>query len=665
MLCVNKRTPLTLFQSRLLTLADPDFLLIIDPRLDEFRWAPELARAQWQPFWYGRVRERAERDEFRSLFHERVTLPTGDDDPPKVFDADRPGLTWRTAAILGLPFSNAAVTRVAQMDEGVVSPYRRSLQYLAQVAGLQRWVVFGDANDFSLAAEFWSLRALGGRPAWRPLDELESEALPKPIERFSQGIVLHAPGAEEAAAEAAARWSQAGRTVEAAPADPSQRLPNDTEPSWVRQTVPVPVHRDRLRLSTPGPRQLREPIPPRFPGVASFRIRSPEPGDPDGILLTRNERSRELVAEGPSGARRVTRHGVAEFLNVASPQLVQLPLVSYRDAVAAPFEAAGLPVSSSDKGDYQQLALERAGGLLYLSWLLRQPQSERLLDLFFETPGGQPASFRRAVTFAELTQRIHQTITPPSGRLRSEKRGAADAWLRTWTQKLLDRELMIGGYLLDCPHCRARGWYPASAVAQRHQCERCGAHNVVPASNSRTFRLNEAFFMMRQQGGQVVTLTLAALRKQAEESFLYLAETVVRDGATSREVDIAALVDGELVLVEAKSNNSLSANEVAKYRHLARRCGAKRVIFATTARPDVVCGGRSCDGCVAAFGEHHADRAWAVGAQALIQQARTALASDEIAVDTWCFYHLVGQHPTLPLEEFIRRPSEQKPTLPK
>lgn len=161
--------------------------------------------------------------------------------------------------------------------------------------------------------------------------------------------------------------------------------------------------------------------------------------------------------------------------------------------------------------------------------------------------------------------------------------------------------------------------------------------------------------MMREQGGQVVTLALAALRREATESFLYLAETEIVDSSV-REVDIAALVDGALVLVEAKSNNSLSTAEVNKYRYVARRCGAARVIFATTNQPDALCGGEECDTCVASYGTNHADRAWNIGAQALIQDARTALAAHGIHVESWCYHHLVGQYSTSPLEEFIRAP---------
>jgi hypothetical protein len=80
----------------------------------------------------------------------------------------------------------------------------------------------------------------------------------------------------------------------------------------------------------------------------------------------------------------------------------------------------------------------------------------------------------------------------------------------------------------------------------------------------------------------VVTLVLALLRREARESFLYLPETTYDDGVRAREIDAAALVDGKLIIVEAKSNDALSQTEVAQYRYLARRTHAWRLVFATS-----------------------------------------------------------------------------------
>jgi hypothetical protein len=76
-----------------------------------------------------------------------------------------------------------------------------------------------------------------------------------------------------------------------------------------------------------------------------------------------------------------------------------------------------------------------------------------------------------------------------------------------------------------------------------------------------SFSLNEAFYQFILNHGEIVTLSLAHLREAAEDSFLYLPETSLDDGTRTREIDAAALLDGRLVLVEAKSNARLTVAE--------------------------------------------------------------------------------------------------------
>ncbi len=169
--------------------------------------------------------------------------------------------------------------------------------------------------------------------------------------------------------------------------------------------------------------------------------------------------------------------------------------------------------------------------------------------------------------------------------------------------------------------------------------------------------------MFREQGGQVVTLALAALRKDAEESFLYLPESEVGGRGSVREMDVVALVDGHLTLVEAKTTNALANRDVEKYKFVARHARAKRVIFATTERAGGLCETLSCELCIAQHGPNHADQAWGVGARQLIQAARADLLAHGVAVESWCHHHLIGQFETSELESFVRRPSPPLPDV--
>jgi hypothetical protein len=78
------------------------------------------------------------------------------------------------------------------------------------------------------------------------------------------------------------------------------------------------------------------------------------------------------------------------------------------------------------------------------------------------------------------------------------------------------------------------------------------------------------------------------MRKKSEDSFLFTGDLeLVKSGSTNQkpefELDVVAIVDGAIVLGEAKKTDKLENNEIKKYRHLAKKTGAKKLVFATFA----------------------------------------------------------------------------------
>lgn len=591
---------------------------------------------------------------FAWLFRESPTVVTNEDAEEGVLDADRSGIHWRRATVLGLPSRRTRFDRVRYRP----SPVREALAPLARSATLLSsptldyvWAFFGLATDIRLATEYWTARALGMRVAWRPTNELRAPELPAFLRRASRAYLkTTAPKLRDLAQEAADRWTSETRPVSAWPFDAGDAFSSSGAPVFAQQIIPVVPHGRRLRFPTPPP-----PVTPQLAtvidGIAVHRVLSPDAADPDGVVLGRDVESRSLVQPGAASGRRVTRNGFAERTNLASPVLIDLPLVHYEDAVAAPLRAAGYAASHSDKGRYHQRTLQLSGGLLFLNWVLTHPLSSRLLDLFFERPQGTPVTYRRAVRFTDLQARAYEVVHPGGGRLRAERRQSAESWLQSWSDDSLRRELLLAGYLLDCSHCSARLWYRSDLITQTFRCTRCDATSVVPATASRTFRLNEAFFSFRDQGGHVVTLALARLRRAAVYSFLYFPETIVTRRGGSREIDAAALLDGRLALVEAKTNNSVTRSEVEFYCDLARRTSAARLIFATTSTARGDCGADNCP----CHGQGHRDHAWDDGSRDRIAQARADLSPRGISVDTWCYTDLVTEAAPPILSSYARR----------
>ena len=90
----------------------------------------------------------------------------------------------------------------------------------------------------------------------------------------------------------------------------------------------------------------------------------------------------------------------------------------------------------------------------------------------------------------------------------------------------------------------------------------------------------------------VPILTLDHLRKRAKRSFDFSPELEIWASAAKRpamEVDICCIVDGALLVGEAKTANVLDKKRkeermlIANYRELAADLGASAVVFATMA----------------------------------------------------------------------------------
>ncbi len=558
-----------------------------------------------------------------------------------IIDVDDQALNWRAAARYGLPASNTQARRKSREDPDAEAPVRRGTLGLTAQSAAHRWALFGDRNQLDLAARYWCLRALGGLPRWYSLGRLDNDRPPP----FSRNAFLLAPTAlPEDITSAAQRWSNNVRQFESAPADPSEVLDPPADYYFGAKIDAIEGFNHQLHTSLPAPPVLGEPLRRNLRGVAEYHLMSPDPEDPDGVVLTRDARSRALVFHGGQADHRtrITLNGFAEVRPIAEPALAVLPVIKYEAAVAAPLEEAGYSVRRSDKGLYQQRSLALAGGLRFLAWALRQPESASLLTLFhqYHLSGTPPSGYRRAITYDDFRERLFAHLRKSRKRLRPQLRDQAEEWLSWWINELLEKQLLIAGYVLPCPTCALREFYRAEMVGQSFECQRCGDKAAARSPLSRSFRLNEAFYQLQTHDGEVVTLLLASLRQASKESFLYLPEAELTRQGQTKEADAIALVDGDLVLAEAKSNNSLSTKEIKWYRYAAQRTKARRLVFATANRDQPLCSSLDCDSCAEA-GAHHRDHAWNDGARAEVADARKRLVAHGITVETHCYRSLV------------------------
>jgi hypothetical protein len=619
--------PMSDFAASALKLADPDLILSVDKTLGGLDWSDDLARLRIQPFDTAHLPEGAGAHDWRPWLAGQPTVAE-DDAARRVQAASGTTFDWKLAARYGLVRPGSESLK-AVADDDVPTALEATSEGLTQRAALGRFLLVGLPGVPS-AGRYWTLRALGARVIWLPEQLIDPgrELDSRWRRAFSISRVM-AP--DLPAAELRQRLKDLKvRRPRIAPEDLrtiDDRAPQ--APEYARQAIVVSPHRDGLRFTLPVPDTGGRPLS-TVVAVAEHRLRTLDPQSPDGVVLSPDLVSRELLARGRSfNDVRVGADSIAVQQRLGDSSLQEVPLVGFRDAVSAPLRAAGYEVFLSDKGRFQTKMLEQARGLRFLAWVLCQKDSRHLLGLFDEhhvegeTIRGD--SYRRSATFAEFRERTHERLRE-TGRLTAGRRESSDRWLRDWADQLLDRGMLVGGFHLKCPDCLLGAFYAAERTDARFCCDRCSAVSVVPGDAERRLRLGELFHMLRAQHGDVVTLVLSWLRGQARESLLYLPEVnLFLDGRLAGEADFIALVDGRLVLGEAKSNREIPRKELGKLVKIAEAAGAVQVVVATL-DCDPACGTPSCEGC-SEDGQPHPDHAWKPATRERVRASRAAIAT--------------------------------------
>lgn len=182
--------------------------------------------------------------------------------------------------------------------------------------------------------------------------------------------------------------------------------------------------------------------------------------------------------------------------------------------------------------------------------------------------------------------------------LRSALPGVRDQDIRRWIDELAKADLLRRGFILDCSDCTRPSFVGVDQMGQRFQCLRCAAVNELTAARwnndgaepSWFYDLHSSFREVMTENGDV---GLFAARRLQQGSWGYSDTAEIefcRTGTGTRiaEIDLIAHVNGDVVLVEAKSNGRLGSNRAEaqsaarKKIEIAVALHADRMILATT-----------------------------------------------------------------------------------
>jgi hypothetical protein len=247
-------------------------------------------------------------------------------------------------------------------------------------------------------------------------------------------------------------------------------------------------------------------------------------------------------------------------------------------------EPGGYTLEESVVGGFHRQCAELWGGHARLEEDLTDPQKRRFLSTWIkDSDAGIRLKDRRYLTTQDIARHCRTPIVTVQQRI--------DEWL--------EMGIIRRGSCLRCDNCRFTGWYDADDAGQGFRCQRCRSTQAAVSSRFRPrpsedgswrYSMNEVVVQALTSNIELPVQVLRELRPR-RGSMLWVPErTVFKDGNEVQEVDIWALIDGQIVLGEVTGSDTLEKTkrkEVERVHRLARLVNeltADQMVFATSAR---------------------------------------------------------------------------------
>lgn len=301
----------------------------------------------------------------------------------------------------------------------------------------------------------------------------------------------------------------------------------------------------------------------------------------------------------PEVAVRSSRSGVS--FNPASMGLVlgnsllsgrlgrpRLRVLSMRSWVEGMARAAGLGVRLSQPGRQAELITRRLGSRAELMDVVTAMTLPMLRAFIPRTntskdhePGVVIVSLDPYLTFAKMSELMRSDDATTTGII----------------DILTTARLLRRGLILQCKDCRRTSFVDADRVGQQYECPQCAAVNTLVSARWKEgseptwyYDLFAPFRDLLRDHGDVPILAATELRRRArvyadvpELEFFELDDAAERAVA---EIDLIANVDGQVLVVEAKSSgrfaNKTRGSQTKKILRIAQALHADRVVLATS-----------------------------------------------------------------------------------
>lgn len=253
---------------------------------------------------------------------------------------------------------------------------------------------------------------------------------------------------------------------------------------------------------------------------------------------------------------------------------------------------AGIRLQYSAAGKTANLVAARAGGRTALRELAVGP-ARRLLEAFRSVE-------RNTKSIAHFPDGDGVVlIDEPFLRWGAMSKLLSDeSELAVLVDELANSGLMRRGFVLNCQDCPHVSFVPVTEIGTTYRCPRCGSNNSFESARWRGaldgppwfYDLHASMRNLWSQNGDLCLRTASRLSAGAR-SYLDISEFELLPEGKNRpevEVDLLAIVDGQVVVVEAKTNakfesGSSNRRQTAKKKLLAaKRFGADKLVLATS-----------------------------------------------------------------------------------
>lgn len=260
------------------------------------------------------------------------------------------------------------------------------------------------------------------------------------------------------------------------------------------------------------------------------------------------------------------------------------------ELLGAYFAEIGVTIRYSDKGNYFLDTVERFGSLDAAGEFIKARRTRRILDKFMSKAIAADGS----IIYLDNDQRAYLSFEAIRASVGGKEEAAA------LIDNLVRKRIVERGYIFQCERCRLASWYGIDALTVEFVCSRCSfrqqftvSHWKQPLEPRWYYKLAETVYQFYFHNSHLTLQVLYKLKGESKRAFHYVPEIDLLDfpvPGKKRELDIACILDGKIVLGEGKTGKSkseiLRPRDAEKFETIVGMHGRRpdEIVFATAHR---------------------------------------------------------------------------------